>query len=669
MSGYEGSELVKVVVLLATSVTIVPLFKRIGLGNVLGYLVAGCLIGPSVFGLFKDPSSIVHTAELGVVMFLFIIGLEMRPERLWAMRKAIFGRGLLQVGLCGTLLTFAGIYLLGLPKEVAFIAGMGFSLSSTAIVMQVLADRGTSATPKGQRVISTLLFEDLAIVPLLASIAFLAPSQSIDHSPNWTAIGVALIAIVGLIVAGKWLMNPLFRMISKAHIREMMTAAALLVVLGAALAMELGGLSMAMGAFVAGVMLSESAFRHQLEADIEPFRGLLLGLFFMGVGMSLDLSLVWHNFFWLLGIVLIYVIGKAIAVYVVAKMTLLDNQEATGRMAIMAHGGEFAFVLFSAATSAQVLSKELNATFTAAVIISMLLSPLILLALRKFSKPASKAENTPNTEGVETMDLMNSLENTVVVIGFGRFNQVVCQTLLARGLQVSVIDINLDSIRAAANFGFKVYYGDGSRVDVLRACGLEKACCVIVGIGREDKSLQIVEQIKQEYPLLPVLARTYDRQSAVNLVKANVDYQIRETFESALALAKRALIKSGVAEMEAADVVNYVRTLDQERFNQEVLHGFSTELTRKYWTPKPFIQPTQTPEALNEEAINIVAAVNIEPVQNELGNEQPVTVVTAPKSQVEVDEAIEKVENPEANIEPISTFETKEDGGNQREKG
>lgn len=606
MTELSNPELVKTVVLLATSVTIVPLFKRIGLGSVLGYLVAGCLIGPSGFGLFQDPSNIVHMAELGVVMFLFIIGLEMHPERLWAMRKAIFGRGLLQVAVSGVLLTLIGINLLNLSFPVAFIAAMGFTLSSTAIVMQVLEERGISSTPKGQRVVSTLLFEDLSIVPLLAFVAFLSPeSNNSAHSTNWAGIGVALAAVLGLVAAGKWLMNPLFRMISKAHIREMMTAAALLVVLGAALAMEIGGLSMAMGAFVAGVMLSESAFRHQLEADIEPFRGLLLGLFFMGVGMSLDFALVWHNALWLLGIVFLYIFGKAISVYGVARLTLLNHNEAIGRMAIMAHGGEFAFVLFSAATTAGVLSADLNATFTAAVIISMLFSPLIVLLLRRLSKP-----NTPvntNNDQVDGIDLIESVENNVVVLGFGRFSQIVCQTLLARGIQVTVIDANIDRIRSAAKFGFKVYYGDGSRLDVLRACGLEKASCLILGISDTHCIELIVEQIKQEYPLLPVLARTYDRQSAVNLMKLNIDFQIRETFESALLLGREALIRLGVAQVEADEVVTAIRQLDQERLNEEVLHGFSAELVKKYWTPKPFVRPTQHAEALNEGAADILS--------------------------------------------------------------
>ncbi|MDE3996358.1 monovalent cation:proton antiporter-2 (CPA2) family protein [Glaesserella parasuis] len=624
-STLANPELIKTVVLLATSITIVPLFKRIGLGSVLGYLVAGCLIGPSGAGLFQDPNAVVHMAELGVVMFLFIIGLEMHSERLWSMRKAIFGRGFLQVALCGTLLTFAGIFILGLPKEVAFIAGMGFTLSSTAIVMQVLEERGISTTPKGQRIVSTLIFEDLAIVPLLASIAFLAPEQAgAEQGTNWTAIGAGLVGVLILVASGKWLMNPLFKMISKAHIREMMTAAALLVVLGSALLMELSGLSMAMGAFVAGVMLSESSFRHQLEADIEPFRGLLLGLFFMGVGMSLDLSLVLNNWLWLLGVILLYVVGKGLSIYVVALVTKLTNREAIMRTAIMSHGGEFAFVLFSAAATAGVFTADNQATFTAAVIVSMLLSPLVVIVIQRLVNLKAKkstGEAQPNLEGIEFAE---NLESSVLVIGFGRFSQIVCQVLLARGINVSVIDSDVENIRMATRFGFKVYYGDGARIDVLRASGIAQADCVIVGLAEPDRTLQILELIKHEYPLVPVFARSYDRLNTVNLIKHHVDYQVRETFESALLLSKVTLERLGATETEAQDVINLVRHLDQERLNEEVLHGFSDEIAKKYWRVEPFVKPAHEATALNEETADILEEVgeSIEVVEVELDDQR-----------------------------------------------
>ncbi|MCT8655675.1 monovalent cation:proton antiporter-2 (CPA2) family protein [Glaesserella parasuis] len=624
-STLANPELIKTVVLLATSITIVPLFKRIGLGSVLGYLVAGCLIGPSGAGLFQDPNAVVHMAELGVVMFLFIIGLEMHPERLWSMRKAIFGRGFLQVALCGTLLTFAGIFILGLPKEVAFIAGMGFTLSSTAIVMQVLEAKGISTTPKGQRIVSTLIFEDLAIVPLLASIAFLAPEQAgAEQGTNWTAIGAGLVGVLILVASGKWLMNPLFKMISKAHIREMMTAAALLVVLGSALLMELSGLSMAMGAFVAGVMLSESSFRHQLEADIEPFRGLLLGLFFMGVGMSLDLSLVLNNWLWLLGVILLYVVGKGLSIYVVALVTKLTNREAIMRTSIMSHGGEFAFVLFSAAATAGVFTADNQATFTAAVIVSMLLSPLVVIVIQRLVNLKAKkstGEAQPNLEGIEFAE---NLESSVLVIGFGRFSQIVCQVLLARGINVSVIDSDVENIRMATRFGFKVYYGDGARIDVLRASGIAQADCVIVGLAEPDRTLQILELIKHEYPLVPVFARSYDRLNTVNLIKHHVDYQVRETFESALLLSKVTLERLGATETEAQDVINLVRHLDQERLNEEVLHGFSDEIAKKYWRVEPFVKPAHEATALNEETADILEEVgeSIEVVEVELDDQR-----------------------------------------------
>lgn len=624
-STLANPELIKTVVLLATSITIVPLFKRIGLGSVLGYLVAGCLIGPSGAGLFQDPNAVVHMAELGVVMFLFIIGLEMHSERLWSMRKAIFGRGFLQVALCGTLLTFAGIFILGLPKEVAFIAGMGFTLSSTAIVMQVLEEKGISTTPKGQRIVSTLIFEDLAIVPLLASIAFLAPEQAgAEQGTNWTAIGAGLVGVLILVASGKWLMNPLFKMISKAHIREMMTAAALLVVLGSALLMELSGLSMAMGAFVAGVMLSESSFRHQLEADIEPFRGLLLGLFFMGVGMSLDLSLVLNNWLWLLGVILLYVVGKGLSIYVVALVTKLTNREAIMRTSIMSHGGEFAFVLFSAAATAGVFTADNQATFTAAVIVSMLLSPLVVIVIQRLVNLKAKkstGEAQPNLEGIEFAE---NLESSVLVIGFGRFSQIVCQVLLARGINVSVIDSDVENIRMATRFGFKVYYGDGARIDVLRASGIAQADCVIVGLAEPDRTLQILELIKHEYPLVPVFARSYDRLNTVNLIKHHVDYQVRETFESALLLSKVTLERLGATETEAQDVINLVRHLDQERLNEEVLHGFSDEIAKKYWRVEPFVKPAHEATALNEETADILEEVgeSIEVVEVELDDQR-----------------------------------------------
>ena len=348
-AGMAG-ELIKVVTLLGAAVIAVPIFRKIGLGSVLGYLAGGLLIGPFGLGIFTDPQTIIHVAELGVVMFLFIIGLEMQPAHLWGLRRQIFGLGSLQV-LGATALMTAVIMLFGASWQVAFIGAAGFVLTSTAIVMSSLGENNELGTAKGQSMVSILLFEDLLIVPLLAIVAFLSPVVHASETPAWQSILVAIGSLLALFFAGRVLINPLFKILAKTGVREIMTAAALLVVLGSALLMELGGLSMAMGAFVAGVLLSESSFRHQLEADIEPFRGLLLGLFFLGVGMALDLSVVANNWQLITLGVIALMATKGIWIYVAARLTKSDHAIATERAVMMAQGGEFAFVIFSAAAT------------------------------------------------------------------------------------------------------------------------------------------------------------------------------------------------------------------------------------------------------------------------------------------------------------------------------
>src|SRR5262245_35832151 len=426
----QGTDLVHVVALLGAAVIAVPLFKRARLGSVLGYLTAGLVIGPFGLKLFTSPQAILHVAELGVVMFLFIIGLEMQPSRLWSLRREIFGLGAAQITSCGALVTGVGL-LFGLPPVVAFLAAMGFVLSSTAIVMQILEERGDTATPQGQRLVSTLLLEDLAIVPLLALIAFLAPAApEMTASARWLAIAIALAAIAALVAAGKLLLNPMFRVLANAQAREVMTAAALLVVLGAALVMQLSGLSMAMGAFVAGVLLSESSFRHQLEIDIEPFRGILLGAFFLGVGMSLDLGVIVRNWHVILAIVPAFMVAKSAGVYIVARLFRLGHREALYRGVLLEQGGEFAFVLYAAAAAVGLFDANTTAVLTAMVVISMALTPLGVLALRWLLP-----EEEQSLDGV---DVAEDLHGSALVIGFGRFGQVACQSLLARGIEVSI---------------------------------------------------------------------------------------------------------------------------------------------------------------------------------------------------------------------------------------
>ena len=564
-AGAHGFSLLPVVVLLGAAVVAVPLFKRLGLGSVLGYLAAGLAIGPFGLGVFSDPQSILHVAELGVVMFLFIIGLEMQPSRLWAMRGEIFGLGLAQVGTCIALLTCVGLAL-GYPVIQSFVAGTGFVLTSTAIVMQMLEERRSLALPKGRRIVAILLLEDLAIVPLLALVAFLAPGGAeVTLEERLIGVALGLASIVGLVLAGRYLLDPMFRILGKAKAREVMTAAALLVVLGAALAMQLGGLSMAMGAFLAGVLLSESSFRHQLEADIEPFRGVLLGLFFLGVGMALDLSVIAANWPLIAICVVGYMVLKMIGIYVIARLLGVDNREAIERAVLMAQGGEFAFVLYAAATAVGIFDTEANAILAATIIVSMALTPLMIIAHDRLMPKAQ-----PSLDGV---DVAENLSANVLMIGFGRFGQIVSQPLLAGGFSVTLIEADPELIRVSRDFGFKVYYGDGTRLDILHAAGAQEARLIIVAVNDGETALKIAELLKDEFPMVPVLARAIDRENAAALIHAGVDFQIRETFESALLLGGKALAMMEVADAKRADIIAAVRRRDAERLDIELTGG------------------------------------------------------------------------------------------------
>ena len=590
-----NSELIQVVALLGAGVVAAPVFIRLGLGSVLGYLAAGVLIGPFGLKIFTNPQAILHVAELGVVMFLFLIGLEMQPSRLWGLRREIFGLGAAQVLLCGLLLTFVGMFF-GLAPIMAFFAAMGFVLTSTAVVAQVLNERGDTGTPEGQRMISILLLEDLAIVPLLALVALLAPVGTENGEPAWLAVLIALAAVAALLAAGRWLLNPIFRMLAAARAREVMTAAALLVVLGSALLMQSAGLSMAMGAFVAGVMLSESSFRHQLEADIEPFRGILLGLFFLSVGMALDLTVVLTDWRFLIAGVLAYMIVKSIGIYIVARLFRAPHQEALYRAALFSQGGEFAFVLYSAAASAGVFTGRVNAIMTTVVIISMALTPLAMIALRWVTPKREQS-----MDGIETP---RDLSASVLIIGFGRFGQVASQSLLARGYDVTIIDNDAEMIRSAEDFGFKVYYGDGSRLDLLEASGARKARLIAVCIDKRETATRIAEMVRDDFPQAQLMVRSFDREHALELVHQGVQIQIRETFESAMKFGETALRLLGVPDAEAAEIADELRRRDAERFALEIAGGIAAGRGMLHGNapkPTPFTKPKQPGRLLGEQ--------------------------------------------------------------------
>ena len=592
--------LIAPVVLLAAAVIAVPIFKRIGLGSVLGYLIAGLIIGPFGFAFFHDSTSILHIAELGVVMYLFVIGLEMQPSHLWGLRREIFGLGTLQIVACATALTGVGL-LFGFTWQVAFIGAAGFVLTSTAIVMQLLGDRGDIARPQGQKIVAILLFEDLLIVPLLAIVAFMAPNHVVEStSARLENIGIGLIAIAGLIAAGYWLLNPLFRLLAAAKAREVMTAAALLVVLGAALLMQVSGLSMAMGAFLAGVLLSESTFRHQIQADIEPFRRLLLGLFFLGVGMSLDLSVVAQNWQLILSGVLAMMFAKALMIYIVARLTKSRHTEALDRALLMAQGGEFAFALFSTAVSAQVIDNTVKSNLTAIIVLSMVLTPILGIVFKRFTE-------TKDQINLDNVNIAEGLSGSVLMIGFGRFGQVTSQLLLARGVDVTIIDNDIDMIQNAEKFGFKIYYGDGCRLYILHASGAATAQAIVVCVDSKETTNRIVELVTHEFPLAKLLVRSYDREHSLYLVKQKVDYMIRETFESAIKFGGVILQELGVDEDEVQRIADEIRERDNERFETEiaaddVYAGVGLQYTNAHPRPTaPLIRPKQAGRILNDE--------------------------------------------------------------------
>jgi glutathione-regulated potassium-efflux system protein KefB len=551
--------------------------------------------------MIEDAEAVLHVAELGVVMFLFIIGLEMRPARLWSLRNDIFGVGAAQVIVCATLLT-AAVAAFGLPWYVALIIGSGFALSSTAIVMQILEERNENNETDGQRVISILLFEDLAIVPLLAMVAVLAGIYGTtieDPQPIWMTVGLALAAVAAVYVIGKWALNPVFRILARYGGREVMTAGALLVVLGSAWAMDIGGLSMAMGAFLAGVLLSESSFRNQLEADVEPFRGILLGLFFLSVGMSLDLGVVIQDWRIVLAAVFASMAAKMIGVYAVARIMKAPHDEALKRAALMGEGGEFGFVLYGAALAAGLFDARTAAIASAVVIVSMAVTPLrVMIADRLRSRQAV------SMEGVEEA---RNLKERVLIIGFGRFAQVVSQPLLARDVDVSIIDHDVEMIQAAGNFGFKVYFGDGSRLDVLRASGAAEAETILVCVDKPEVADRIVELVKAEFPLTKLFVRAYDRGHSLRLIEAGVEYHIRETFESALKFGEQVLIDLGFNGEDVAETIEDVRRRDAERLILQTTGGITAGrgLMRGNAvtpTPEPYVRPKRESRALNEEA-------------------------------------------------------------------
>ena len=588
----------------AGAVVAVPLFRRFGLSAVLGYLAAGVVIGPSVLRVITDADSIRGIAEIGVVLLLFIVGLELQPSRLIAMRKDIFGAGSAQLGLTALVVSGACM-LLGLGWQGALAVGIAMGLSATAIALQLLEERGDQDEQYGRRTFSILLFQDMAIAPILALLP-LAATTGASGGGGKAVLGVALAvaAIAAVVLAGKYVLNPVFRLLAKAGAREVMTAAALLVVLGSAVLMEQVGLSMALGAFLAGVLLAESNFRHELEADIEPFRGVLLGLFFMAVGMSIDLKLVAANWLLLAVAAPALVLAKIAVAAAILRASCSSTSEAVRAGALLSPAGEFAFVLLPLAGSLALLTPEQAAIATALAALTMLIGPIAAKLI--------EAQLAKNPVSAETMNEdFDGAGGSVVIVGFGRFGQVVTQTMLTQRIDVTVIDKDVDRIRSASRFGFKIYFGDGTRLDVLRAAGAGKARLIAVCVDDKEAAKRITEIVKQEFPQARIHVRAFDRVHAVELMQVGVDRFVRETFESALYFGRITLEVLGLSPDEAADIVADVRKRDLQRLEAQAVDGILArpDLLRGSTlglTPEPLVKPAKAGIALNDETRAVV---------------------------------------------------------------
>ncbi|WP_262030263.1 monovalent cation:proton antiporter-2 (CPA2) family protein [Microvirga sp. Mcv34] len=591
------------------AVVAVPVFRLLGLSAVLGYLAAGVAIGPSGLSLVEDPQTIATVAELGVVLLLFIIGLELKLSHLWEMKRDIFGLGFAQLAVT-TLCLGGAAYAIGFTPKASFVTGAAVALSATAIALQMLGERNDLQTPYGQRSFAILLFQDLSVVPLLAVLPLLASGAAAEHgslTDRLLSVGEALLGIGAVVLIGRYGLNPFFRILARSGAREVMTASALLVVLGAALLMQEVGLSMAMGAFLAGLLLAESNFRHQLEADIEPFRGMLLGLFFMSVGMSIDLALVREQWLLLALATPAVIIGKSLLIALLSRLFGASWRDGLRSGALLCTAGEFAFVLLPVATGLGLMSTAEAQPVTALAAITMLLGPLLSTFVERMVAKAGGNEEQPDDSGLLGQE--GELESRVLVIGFGRFGQIVNQVLLAQGIEATVIDKDVERIRDAGRFGLQVYYGDGTRLDVLRAAGAEKAEMICICIDDHDAILKIIEIIHENFQNARSFVRAFDRIHAIELMNRDVDYQIREVFESAIVFGRAALEELGTEPEAAASAANDVRKRDIARLvlQKEVGSMGGAELVvGSKITPEPLTVPTGRARALSPETRDIL---------------------------------------------------------------
>ncbi len=560
MDHAETSLLGEYVPLLGFALLFVLVFRRLGLGATLGYLVAGAIVGPQVLGLVGDAEGKLGIAELGIAFLLFLVGLELSPGRLWRMRRDIFGLGLLQVTICGPVVAAMVWFATGSSIGAALALGLPLALSSTAQVLPLLQSAGRLRTPLGERAFAILLFQDLSIVPLITIIAALSRNPADQHgAPGWMLGLFTVGAIVGLVLAGRYLLRPLFRLIGNLGEREMFIFAGLFTVIAVAAIMQRLGLSPALGAFIAGVMLADSPYRHELEADVEPFRSILLGLFFLAVGMTLNLHAIAERPFFVIGMALALIAAKAAIIMGLGILFGMPRRQAFALGVLLSQGGEFGFVLFAQAQSAMLIEGQAASIFGAIVTLSMATTPFLMMATKKL-----RTEPAPSAAG---LDLPRHEGSNAVVVGYGRFGQTVAQMLLSQDIPVTIIDTDVEMIQTANDFGMKVYYGDGLRIDMLRQAGAAEAELVMFCNDGDKIDTEFLEAVHYAFPKATVFVRAFDRRSVIKMKGAPVGGVVREVLESAVMMARQAMQAVGVDQREIDKTEAEYRKRDNARLD------------------------------------------------------------------------------------------------------
>ncbi|HEX8263477.1 MAG TPA: cation:proton antiporter [Allosphingosinicella sp.] len=571
------------VILLGFALAFVLLFRRLGLGATLGYLVAGALVGPHLLGLVGGGESILEIAEIGIVLLLFLVGLELNPTRLWRMRHDIFGFGLLQVVLCGIAASALIWLATGSSIAAAFALGLPLGLSSTAQVLPMLQSAGRLRTPFGERAFSILLFQDLSIVPLITIIAAMSRNPAdVGGPPGWLLGLYTVGAVFGLVLAGRYLLRPLFRLIGNLGEREMFVFAGLFTVIASAAVMELLGLSTALGAFIAGVMLADSPYRHELQADVEPFRSILLGLFFLAVGMMLDLGAIADRPLFVLAMALALIAIKAAVIMGLAMAFRMAWRPALALGVLLSQGGEFGFVLFAQAQQAFLIAPEAASLFGAIVTLSMATTPFLMMATARLrSEPVSKeVRSGPVADG-----------SNAVIVGYGRFGQTVAQMLIAQGIAVTLVDTDIEMIDVAGSFGAKVYYGDGTRIDLLRQAGADEAELILFCTDGDQIEPEFLEGVHESFPNASIFVRAYDRRALLKLRDAPIAGAVREVLDSAVRMARMAMEKVGVGVEQIDRTEELYRARDRERLKAQLEAG---DLRAR--SERMFVEPAKTAE-------------------------------------------------------------------------